>query len=82
MPIPKNADREKLTEAALVLLHLTTFQDGPSPQAWKGMDWDLLDLLFEKGWVLDPKSKARSVVLTEEGARLSGEFFARHFAGT
>ncbi len=82
MPIPDSTDREKLTEAALALLHLTTFKDGPNVRAWKGMDWDLLDLLFEKGWVFDPKGKAKSVVLTEEGERLSAEFFARYFGGT
>ena len=82
MPIPENADREKLTEVALALLHLTMFRNGPNVRAWKGMDWDLLDLLCEKGWVFDPKGKAKSVVLTEEGERLSGELFARHFGGT
>jgi uncharacterized protein DUF6429 len=46
---------------------------------WKGLDWNLMDLLFDKGWILDPRSKARSVVLTEEGERLAQEFLVRHF---
>jgi hypothetical protein len=29
--------------------------------------------------VVDPQSKAKSVVLTEEGGRLAREFLVRHF---
>jgi hypothetical protein len=28
-----------------------------------------MDRLFEKGYILDPRGKAKSVVLTEEGER-------------
>jgi Mn-dependent DtxR family transcriptional regulator len=46
-----------------------------------GKDWigDLLDLLHEKGWIVDPRSKAKSVVLTEEGERLAAEFLRKYF---
>jgi len=54
-----------------------TLHDGG--RVWKGLDWNLIDLLFDKGWSLDPRSKARSVVLTEEGERLAQEFLVRHF---
>ena len=43
------------------------------------MDWDLLDVLYQKGWIDDPKGKAKSVVLTDEGARLAKELLQRHF---
>jgi hypothetical protein len=79
MALPTDLDREKLSEAALAILGLTAHGDHHIVRAWKGMDWDLLDLLFEKGWIDDPKGKARSVVFTEEGARLSDEFLAKHF---
>lgn len=79
MSIPENVDREKLAEAALALLYLTSFTDHSVVRAWKGLDWDLLDLLFEKGWIADPKGKAKSVILSDDGARLSQEFFERHF---
>ncbi len=68
-------DTQKLGETALALLSLT-LHDG---RVWKGLDWNLMDLIFEKGWVTDPKSKARSVVLTEEGERLAREFLRKHF---
>lgn len=80
MSIPENADREKLAEAGLAMLYLTSFAQTDVVRAWKGLDWDLLDLLHEKGWIADPKGKAKSVVLSDEGVRLSEEFFARHFA--
>ena len=44
------------------------------------MDWDLTDLLFEKGWIADPKGKAKSVVLTEEGENLAAELLEKHFS--
>ena len=68
-------DTQKLGETALALLSLT-LHDG---RVWKGLDWSLMDLLFEKGWITDPKSKAKSVVLTDEGERLARQFLRKHF---
>jgi len=70
-------DRDKVDEIVLALLWLTPAGDG---RAWKGHDWDALDRLHAKGYISDPKSKAKSVVLSEEGERLSRELFERHFA--
>ncbi len=73
-------DRDKVDEMTLALLRLTTFDEGQyGTRAWKGHDWDALDRLHAKGYISDPKSKAKSVVLTEEGERLSRELFERHF---
>lgn len=38
-----------------------------------------MNRLHEKGYISDPKGKARSVVLTEEGEKLSKELFSRFF---
>jgi hypothetical protein len=38
-------DTDKLAEAALAILSLTIHDDG---RVWKGLDWDLMDLLHEK----------------------------------
>ena len=43
------------------------------------MDWDAMDRLHDKSYIGNPKSKAKSVTLTEEGERLSEELFKRHF---
>ena len=72
-------DKDKVDEMVLALLFLTSFHDGFVTRAWKGMDWDALDRLYKKGYIGNPKSKAKSVVLTEEGERLSKELFLKHF---
>ena len=79
MPLPPGLDHDKLSEAALALLALTAHTDSGITRAWKGLDWDLLDELFKRGWIADPKGKAKSVVFTDEGAKLAAEFLRKHF---
>lgn len=75
-------DQDKVDETVLALLYLTTFRDEFGPRAWKSMDWGVMDRLFEKGYISNPKSKARSIALTEEGERLSKEWFFKLFGKT
>jgi hypothetical protein len=70
-------DQSKIDEMVLALLWLTNTGDG---RAWKGHDWDAMNRLHTKGYISDPKSKAKSVVLTGEGERLSRKLFGQHFA--
>jgi hypothetical protein len=70
-------DRDKVDEMVLALLWLTQTGEG---RAWKGHDWEALDRLHAKGYISDPKSKAKSVVMSGEGERRSRELFERHFA--
>lgn len=43
-------NKEKVDEMALALLYLTSFQEkGYGPRAWKGMAWDVMNRLHEKG---------------------------------
>lgn len=72
-------DEKKIDEVVLALLYLTSFTDHGFVRAWKGHDWDALNRLHEKGLISDPKSKAKSVVLSEEGARQSEELFFKLF---
>lgn len=72
-------DEEKVAEVVLALLHLNAFQDGETVRAWKGFDWDAMDRLHEQGLITDPKSKAKSVLLTQAGAERARELFERHF---
>jgi uncharacterized protein DUF6429 len=67
-------DEEKVDEAVLALLYLTTFKDKPRWRAWKGHSWDVLDRLHQKGYISDPATKAKSVLLSEEGAQRSRDF--------
>ena len=74
-------DQDKVDEMVLALLWLTSFnEDQYGARAWKGHDWEAMERLHAKGYISDPKSKAKSVVLSEEGERLSRELFERHFA--
>ena len=79
MALPPDLNQDKLSEAALAILGLNAFRKNQVVRAWKGMDWDLLDVLYQKGWIADPKGKARSVVFTDEGTRLAQDFLTRHF---
>lgn len=73
-------DKEKVDEMVLALLNLTTFKDESGFRAWKGQDWEVMNRLHEKGYIDNPKSKARSVEVTEKGRQLSEEMFRKHFA--
>ena len=52
----------------------------PIPRAWKSFDWDALGRLHAKDLILNPVSKAKSVVFTEEGLKRSEQAFYRLFA--
>lgn len=73
-------NEEKVDEMSLALLYLTTFQDKFGFRAWKGHSWDVLDRLYEKGFIDDPATKAKSVVLTDEGVKRSKLLFEKYFA--
>jgi len=72
-------DKQKLDEFTLALLYLTTFEDKDSLRAWKSHDWDVLNRLHERGYIDNPVSKAKSVLLTDEGAKRSKQLFEKYF---
>jgi hypothetical protein len=73
-------NKDKVDDAVLASLFLTMFDEGEQgARAWKSHDWDSLDGLHEKGYISDPKSKAKSVVMTPEGAQRARELFELHF---
>ncbi|MDZ7659494.1 DUF6429 family protein [Fodinibius sp.] len=72
-------DKDKVDEVVLALLWLTMFEDKFGTRAWKGHSWEHLDRLYEKGFIDNPKSKAKSVVITEEGEKRSKELFDKYF---
>jgi uncharacterized protein DUF6429 len=57
-------DADKIDDAVLALLYLG-LHDGA--RAWKGFDWDALDRLHRRGYISDPRGRAKSVVFSEEG---------------
>ena len=72
-------NKDKVDEMVLALMYLTTFKDENGMRVWKGLDWDVLDRLHEKGYISNPKSKAKSVGISEEAANRSEDLFKKHF---
>jgi hypothetical protein len=74
-------DRDKVDEMVLALLYLTVTEQGEwGARAWKSHDWDALDRLHAKGYISDPKSKAKSVVLSAEAMERARRLIEQHFA--
>ncbi len=61
----------------LALLFLTLHDES---RAWKGLDWEAMDRLHEKGMINHPVGKAKSVVLTQAGLAQCRSLFMKHFA--
>lgn len=73
-------DENKIDEMVLALLYLTSFQEPKGfYRAWKSHDWNALNRLHEKGYISNPKSKAKSVSMSEEGIELARKLFERYF---
>lgn len=74
-----NIDTEKIDEAVLALLWLTLHNGN---RAWKNIQWEAMNRLYEKDLIANPRNKAKSVVLTEEGLRLAEQKCRELFART
>lgn len=61
---PDAVDWERVDQAALALMLLGVHGGWRS---WKGFDWGILNRLHERGFITDPRTKAKSVVFTQEG---------------
>ncbi len=72
-------NEDKVDEIVLALLCLTTFKADTNHRAWKSLDWNVMDRLYKKGYISNPQSKAKSIVLSEEGVQLSRGLFEKYF---
>ena len=70
-------DTEKVDEAVLAVLYLTLHD---RVRAWKGIDWDAMARLHQKGLIDEPVGKQKSVVFTDDGLRKAEHCFRRLFA--
>jgi len=73
-------DRDKIDDCTLALLYLVSFRNHSVARAWKSFDWETMNRLHEKGYISDPKGRARSVVLSEGGSLRAEELFEEFFA--
>lgn len=71
-----NLDNQKIDDAVLALLYLGIHDER---RVWKGFDWDAMDRLHERDYISDPKGKAKSVILTDEGLERSQQLLAKLF---
>ena len=69
-------DEDLVDQTVLALLQLT-LHDGY--RAWKGHDWTVMDRLYAKGMIENPRGKAKSVALTDEGLQESERLFNKLF---
>lgn len=72
-------NQEKVDEATLALFYLNMWDEGAEARTWKGFDWDTLDRLHQKGFIHDPKGKAKSIAITPEGRKMAEELFLKLF---
>ena len=75
-------DQDRIDEAVLALLYLGIYQRHrtiPGARTWKSFDWEVLDRLHIRGLISDPATKAKSVMLTEDGLRDAEAAFRRLF---
>lgn len=70
-------DTNKIDDAVLALLVLG-LHDGD--RVWKGFDWDSMNRLHEQGYISDPRSRTKSVVLTVEGSARSRKLLEQLFS--
>lgn len=74
---PVEPDENKIDDTVLALLQLTV-HDGS--RAWKGFDFEVMDRLLSKGYIIDPRNKSKSVALTDKGLVRSKKLFEELFA--
>jgi hypothetical protein len=73
-------NKDKVDEITLALLNLVMTKGREGTRAWKGFDWETMNRLHEKGYISNPKSKAKSVAVSDEGARLAEKLFKKFFS--
>lgn len=69
-------NKDKVDEAAVALLYLTLHNNY---QAWKGLDWDIMNRLHDAGYIFDPKNKNKSIEFTAEGLQRAEGLFNKLF---
>jgi len=71
--------QDKVDDMVLALLLLTSSTNEYGTRAWKGLDVKVLDRLYQKGYISDPREKGPTMQLSEQGAARSRELFMAYF---
>lgn len=68
---------DKLIEDAVLALLATFSSDNGN--TWKGYDFEIMNRLYEQGFISDPVNKNKSIWLTEEGLEKGRQTAGRLF---
>lgn len=71
-----NIDTDAIDDVVLALLYLSLHDQH---RAWKGLDWEALNRLHERGLISNPVSKSKSVVFSADGLREAERLFKQYF---
>ncbi len=82
--VPKHVkiDEDKIEEATLALLYITSFKDSHTDMAWrtwKGHDREVMERLYQKGYISNPESESRSVSFSKKGFKKAEKLFSKYF---
>jgi hypothetical protein len=69
-------DIDKIDQAALAVLYLSRYEGAAT---WKGFDWDVMGRLYQRGYITNPVTKAKSIGLTDAGMREAVRLFRALF---
>lgn len=72
-------DWDPAEKTTLALLWLTLHNGN---RVWKQLDWEITDRLYEKGLIENPRTKAKSLVLTPQGMQLAERLFREQLLST
>ncbi|MDI3312092.1 MAG: DUF6429 family protein [Thermoanaerobacterium sp.] len=70
-------------ELTMMLMYLTRFNEKGHfgkelDMAWKGYDFDTINELDEKGYIIQGSYRSKSVAITEDGVKLSRELLSKY----
>ncbi len=71
-----NYDSDKIEESILALLGVFEFDNG---RVWRRYDFAVMDALYPKGLITDPRSRNESVYLTDDGIARAKALAIRYF---
>lgn len=75
---------KNILELTLLLMYLTSWEEETNPfedrfiQCWKGYDFDIINVLTDKGYLFPSKYKNKSVTLTKEGEKFAKELMEKY----
>lgn len=79
----KTSPEKAVKELTMLLMYLTRFNENSriasqQDMAWKGYDFDIINELDKEDCIQQGSRRSKSVVITDEGMKLSRELLAKY----